>query len=158
MQTQSVTYHAQYLPLFRVRLLKTKVFSHHRVHVVHFRNVFLPCSTVFLYTFFQNTHWQYALAIRTGNTHWRGWKRKLSGVGGAECTGGDGMVCCIYHTRHGVRQNDHFITIILFSWSREAKIEIEIQLITQPYCESHQHISQNKTKKMRIKKRQWRKQ
>ena len=31
-------------------------------------------------------------------------------------------------------QNDRFITIILFSWLREAKIEIksEIQLIAQP--------------------------
>ena len=86
----------------------------------------LPSSAVLFYTFFPNTHWQYAPA-------WL--KVKIFGQGGAECTGGDGRVRCIYLTRHGVRQNDRFITIILFSWSREAKIEIEseIQLIAQPY-------------------------
>ena len=48
---------------------------------------------------------------------------------------GDGRVRCIYHTRHGVRQNTRFITIISFSRSGEGKIEIkiEIQLIAQPY-------------------------
>ena len=62
-------------------------------------------------------------------------KNIQAGAGGVECTGGDGRVCCIYHTRGDLQQNDRFITIILFSWLREAKIEIkiEIQVIIQPY-------------------------
>ena len=71
----------------------------------------LISSTVFFYMFFQNMHWQYALAIRSGMAE----SENFRGGGGAECTGGDGRVCCIYHTRHGVRQNDRFIAIILFS-------------------------------------------
>ena len=77
----------------------------------------------FIYTFFQNTHWQYASA-------WL--KATIFRQGIVGCTGGDGRVHCIYHTRQGVRQNDRFIAIILFSWSREAKIKIEIQLMAQP--------------------------
>ena len=125
-----MTYLAQYLGLFLVRLLETEVLQHHRIRFtflsdqrLHFCHL-LPSS----FTHFFQT--------RTGNMHWHGWKRKLSGGGGAECTGGDERVRCIYHTRPGMRQNDRFITTILFSWSREAKIEIEfeIQSIGQPYC------------------------
>ena len=63
------------------------------------KSAFLPSSTVVFYMFFQN------------KMHWLESKHFLAGAGQRECTGGDGRVC-IYHTRHGMRQNDRFNTII----------------------------------------------
>ena len=104
-----VTYLAQYLCLFQVRLLETEVFPHHRIHFTSLRDLRLPFCHL----------WPSSSArvfqTPTGNMHQHGWKRKFSGGWGAECTGRDGRVCCIYHKRHGVWQNDCFITIILFS-------------------------------------------
>ena len=112
--------------------LKSKFF-----HTTEFALPFFPtkgCTSAIFYQLLLRVFSKHTLATCTGNTHRRGWKRTFSSGGGVECTGGDGRVPCIYHTRHGVWQNDPFITIILLSWLREAKIEIEIeiQLIAQP--------------------------
>ena len=46
------TYLAQYLHLFQVRLLETKVFPHHRIRFTFLPDQRLPSSTVSVYTVF----------------------------------------------------------------------------------------------------------
>ena len=99
------------ISLFRVRLLEIKVFQHHRI-----RFTFVPDQKLHFCHLLQSSSTRFS-KTRTGNMHRRSWKRKFSGGGGAECTGGDGRVRCIYHTRHCVRQNDRYY-VILFKGSQ----------------------------------------